>query len=146
MENDKIDRLLEKYWRAETTVEEERLIKTYLETHEVHKDFIEDEEWFAAIRDYKSIEHEQTRFKGDESKNKFKTLHSIWFKAAATLVVVSGLAWLGIGYQQQLQAENESAMRKTAEASLMTMSDALNEGYRHLNESTKLINKSNSQN
>lgn len=54
MEENKIDKLLEKYWDAETTLEEEKALKTYFNSQKISKEH----EAFKAIFQYFGAEKE----------------------------------------------------------------------------------------
>ncbi|MCF0063209.1 hypothetical protein MUK70_10480 [Dyadobacter chenwenxiniae] len=147
MEKDKIEILLKKYWQAETTIEEEKLIKAFLSTQEANEAFTADKHWFGAIKDASNTGHGEVHFTVDQSSSKTLPLrYPIWFKIAATVIIVSGLTWAGVNYNQRVQYQNEALARKRAESSLMTMSNALNEAYQHLNKPTGLINKGQTEN
>ena len=92
MEKDKITLLLEKYWGAETTIEEEKLIKQYFETQELNDEPIEDISWFEAIKDFKSIEPDQIHFTDTQSKGNSKIVKlNLPLKIAAIVVLTSGM-------------------------------------------------------
>ena len=141
MEKDKLEILLEKYWKAETTLEEEKLIKAYLSKQSADESHTEDKDWFAAIKDFSDIGHDEVHFTIEKENKRFVMPgYPAWLKIAAATVLVSGLTWLGVDYNQKLntQRETEAMVRRTAEESLMSMSNALNQAYQHLNEPTEL--------
>lgn len=149
MEKDKLEMLLEKYWKAETTLAEERLIKAYLSKQAADQSHSADQDWFAAIQDFSDIGHDEVHFSIEQKKRKFVMLgYPVWLKIAAVSVLVSGLSWLGVDYNQKLdtQRETEALARRTAEASLMSMSNALNQAYQHLNEPAELPNNAVTEN
>ena len=149
MEKDKLEMLLEKYWKAETTLAEERLIKAYLSKQAADQGHSEDQDWFVAIQDFSDIGHEQVHFSIEQKKRKFVMLgYPVWLKIAAVTVLVSGLSWLGVDYNQKLntQRETEALARRAAEESLMSMSNALHQAYQHLNEPAELQNNTVTEN
>ncbi len=147
MEKDKIALLLEKYWRAETTIEEEKLIKQHFETQKLNDELIEDDKWFEAIKDFKSIEPNQVHFTDTRFKDNSKIVKlSLLLKIAATVAIVFGMTFLGINYNQKLQAEKDLALQQKAEASLISISKTLNQGYESFEKSAKFITKDKSLN
>ncbi|MCE7044335.1 hypothetical protein [Dyadobacter sp. CY312] len=141
MEKDKLEILLEKYWKAETTLAEEKLIKAYLSKQAADESHTGDKDWFAAIQDFSEIGHDEVLFTIEQKNRKSVMLgYPVWLKIAAVTILVSGLTWLGVDYNQKLntQLEIEALARRTAEESLMSMSNALNQAYQHLNEPTEL--------
>ena len=56
------------------------------------------------------------------------------------------MTFLGINYNHTLQAEKDLALQQKAEASLISISKALNQGYESLDESAKLMTKDKSSN
>lgn len=147
MEENKIKLLLEKYWRAETTIEEEKFIKQYFETQELNDELIEDDKWFEAIKDFKSIEPNQVHFTDTQFKGNNKIVKlNLLLKIAASVAIVFGMTFLGINYNQKLQAEKDLALQQKAEASLISISKALNQGYMSFEKSAKLMTKNKSLN
>ncbi|MBE9463781.1 hypothetical protein ACFP1I_08705 [Dyadobacter subterraneus] len=148
MEKDKLEKLLEKYWNAETTLAEEKLIKAYLSKQGAYQIHPEDKDWFAAIQDFRDIGHDKVHFTIEKKKRKFVMLgYPVWLIAAVT-VLVWGLSWLGVDYNQKLntQRETEALARRAAEESLMSMSNALHQAYQHLNEPSELPNNAVTEN
>ncbi|NRF37717.1 hypothetical protein [Pedobacter foliorum] len=138
MEKDKMMLLLEKYWRAETTIEEERLIKQHFATQELNDGLSEDETWFEAIKDFKAIENNEVQFTETKPKTGAKVIHlSALLKVAATIVLIAGITFLGLTVNHKLQAKRDLALQQKAEASLFSISKALNHGYNSLNEATE---------
>lgn len=145
MEKDKTALLLEKYWRAETTIEEEKLIKQHFETQKLNDEWKEDDKWFEAIKDFKSIEPDQVHFTDIKAKGNSKIVKlNLLLKIAATVAIVSGMTFLGFNYNQKLQAEKDLALQQKAEASLISISKALNQGYMSFEKSAKLMTKDKS--
>jgi hypothetical protein len=149
MEKDKLEMLLEKYWKAETTLGEEKLIRAYLLRPEVDERHTGDQNWFAAIQDFSDIGHDEVHFTIEKKNKEFVMLgYPVWLKIAAVTILISGLTWLGVDYNQQLntERETEALARRTAEESLMSMSTALNQAYQHLNEPAELPNNAVTEN
>lgn len=140
MEKDKMMLLLEKYWRAETTIEEERLIKQHFATLELNDELLEDESWFEAIKDFKAIENNEVHATEIGPKTRANVIHlRVLLKVAATIVLIAGMAFLGLTFNNKLQAKRDLALQQKAEASLFSISKALNHGYNGLNEATELM-------
>lgn len=149
MEKDKLKMLLEKYWKAETTLAEEKLIKAYLSKQAADQSHSENKDWFAAIQDFSDIGHDEVDFTIEKNNKRFVMLgYPVWLKIAAVTILISGLTWLGVDYNQKLntQRETEALARRTAEESLMSMSNALNQAYQHLNEAAELPNNAVTEN
>lgn len=138
MEKDEMMLLLEKYWRAETTIEEERLIKHHFATQKLNDELSEDESWFVAIKDFKSIENNEVNFKEIRPRTSGKVINiKILLKVAATIVLIAGMSFWGVTLNSKLQAEKDLALQQKAEASLFSISKALNHGYNGLNEAAE---------
>jgi len=138
MEKDKMMFLLEKYWKAETTIEEERLIKQHFATQELNVELSEDESWFEAIKDFKAIENNEVHFTEIRPKTGAKVINfSALLKVAATIVLIVGMAFLGLTFNNKLQAKRDLALQQKAEDSLFSISKALNHGYNGLNEAAE---------
>ncbi|ETZ20899.1 hypothetical protein [Pedobacter sp. V48] len=138
MEKDKMMLLLEKYWRAETTIEEERLIKRHFATQELNDERSGDENWFEAIKDFKSIENNEVYITEIRPKSGGQLVSlSALLKVAATIVLIAGMAFFGLTYNNKLQAKRDLALQQKAEAGLFSISKALNHGYNGLNEATE---------
>ena len=147
MEKDKTALLLEKYWRAETTIEEEKLIKQHFETQKLNDELIEDDKWFEAIKDFNSIEPNQVHFTDTQFKGNNKIIKlNLLLKIAASVALVFGMTFLGFNYNQKLQAEKDLALQQKAEASLISISKTLNQGYESFEKSAKFITKDKSLN
>lgn len=149
MEKDKLEMLLEKYWKAETTLAEEKLIKAYLSKQAPDQSHSEDKDWFAAIQDFSDIGHDDVHFTIKKNNTRSVMLgYPVWLKVAAVTILVSGLTWFGAVYNQKLntQRETEALARRAAEESLMSMSNALNQAYQHLNEPAELPNNALTEN
>jgi hypothetical protein len=138
MEKDKMMLLLEKYWRAGTTIEEERLIKQHFATQELNEELLEDEYWFEAIKDFKAIENNEVHSTeiGPKTRAKVINLRAL-LKVAATIVLIAGMVFLGLTFNNKLQAKRDLALQQKAEASLFSISKALNHGYNGLNEAAE---------
>ncbi|MBD1387616.1 hypothetical protein IDJ75_20190 [Mucilaginibacter rigui] len=134
MEQDKIVLLLEKYWKAETTLEEEKIIKKYLATNQ-DKNLEENYNWFKVIEKAQSIAPKPIEHSG-KSNGAFKlTLTKI---AASVIVITAGFLW-GLNYYNRVQAEKDIVLSKQVEADLIYVAEALDQGYDNLNESKDIL-------
>lgn len=99
MESGKIEKLLEKYFEAETTLEEEKLLRNYFISEDVAS----------------HLEHYKTLFSAFSTSNKEEfvvqfelkpqnQLNYKWLGTAAAILVLVGL-YLGNSYREQKQAE-----------------------------------------
>jgi hypothetical protein len=138
MERDKIEALLEKYWKAETTLEEERFIKNYLESNRSIAGFDEENNWFKAAHDFKSVKVKEVHFIESSDKIVVKKVRmAVIFKiAAAVLFVISASLWI-MNYNRSIQTEQDQAMQKKVEADLFSISNSLNQANSGLNEIIK---------
>ncbi len=145
MEKDRIALLLEKYWNAETTVEEEKLIKQYFsgqDTFEANQREVA--EWFTDVADYKSIVPEEMDFARKIGKTPLiKILPNFLLKIAAIVLLVTSLTLAVLYYNWMVQVKETIAIRKKAESSLLFISKELNKGYSSFNQSTMVISRSN---
>ncbi|MFD2581369.1 hypothetical protein ACFSR6_02635 [Pedobacter vanadiisoli] len=137
MEKDKIEVLLEKYWNAETTLEEERMVKQYLESNDPEKRLMPEKEWFEALSDFKSIEVKAVDFGviTDQPLVRRRLLANILKIAASILLVIAVSFWV-ISYRSA-QVERDLALQKKVEADLFSISKTLNQANTGLNEIIK---------
>lgn len=134
MEQDEIMLLLEKYWKAETTLEEEKIIKKYLAAHQ-DKSLAEDSNWFKAIEKAQSIGPKPAEHSG-KNNGAFKLIVT---KIAASVIVITAVFLWGINYHNRVQAEKDIVLRKQVEADLIFVAEALDQGYNNLNESKDIL-------
>lgn len=134
MEQNELKILLEKYYRAETSVIEERLIKEYFADKALMDDA--DQAYFSAISDYKSIETDTKTFTVTSEKKFFKL--KSWRplrQVAAIFLFISIFATTSNSYIQYEREKEEETQRHNAEKDLISISEALNKGYSEMNES-----------
>ncbi|MDF2158833.1 hypothetical protein [Algoriphagus sp. CAU 1675] len=96
----RIEELLEKYWNGESSLEEEKELKSLLQNAE---GFEEEKELFAGFEEYASLEPEQVRI----PKGKIRKMRISWMSYAASAAILIGTFW-GWGIFQQKQAEQEA--------------------------------------
>jgi len=112
MKPEDLDKLLEKYERAETSLQEERALKNHFAQQDVENDMQAYQSIFSAYQ------HEQKRTvpeikKPEKSQAKFK-----WMKIAAVLIVIiaAGFIYKQYQYQQELkQQQAQEAFDQTKE-------------------------------
>ena len=129
-----MDDLTDKYWRGETTVEEERLVKAHFAKS---KDLSPTAKYFQSIHQQQQVKAEGLSWK--------KRGNFTRFSAAATIVVGLIVAFLTIDnnpkktqYVVEIQ-DPQQALEITRNA-LMMISGGLNEGKQY-SEELKKINK-----
>ncbi|NQZ77219.1 MAG: hypothetical protein HRT61_14130 [Ekhidna sp.] len=125
-----IDKLLEKYWNGETSLEEETLIKEHFKKNPALGN---EGQYFRYLADQKKVSYE-----GSTSTLRKKT----WLSAAATITI--GLITAGLVFNDAKKDpfaidDPEKALQATKEALLMIGSE-LKQGQDHTLELTK-INK-----
>lgn len=145
MEKDRIALLLEKYWNAETTIEEEKLIKQHFSGQvTVEANQREVGEWFTDVANYKSIVPEERDFVYKIGKTPLiNILPDFLLKIAATVLLVTSITLAVLYYNWMVQIKQALAIRKKAESSLLFISKELNQGYSSFNQSTIVISRSN---
>ncbi len=135
MEQDKIEAMLKKYWRAETNVEEEKTLKKYFETYGFPPHLTEDVNWFKTVNVFKSVEVKEVHFLPSPDKIAVRKINwAIILKIAATVLLVIGASMWGIKYNNSLQAEDELVLQRKAETDLLSISNSLNQASSGLNE------------
>jgi len=129
------NQLLEKYWRAETTPEEEKLLKELMSSD---PDSSDQTHYFEAIS---NLKHQKPEF---AFQHPGKQIRRMWYTVAASLiigiVVVSGL--FRYNYTQAAYNVNDpdKAFEITRQA-LMMVSDGLNEGKNYSTIQLQQLNK-----
>ena len=125
-----IDKLLEKYWKGETSLEEEKAIKSHFKSNPA---LTNEGHYFRYLADQKKV-----NFDGAKTIHKKRT----WLPAAATITVgimTAALVFNDAGKDPFAIEDPEKAFEATKKA-LMMISSGLNEGQTHTLELTK-INK-----
>lgn len=123
-----IDNILEKYWKGETTLEEEKLLKTHFKTN---PSLTDDGAYFRYLRQQKQITYE-----GSTSLIKNK---KTWFSAAATITigVITALLVFNDARKDPFAIDDpEKALQATREA-LMMIGAEINQGQNHAMELIK---------
>ena len=134
MEKDEITLLLEKYWKAETTIAEEKAIKEYFAKHEPGAQ-LEEDVWFEAIRETKGLQPKDNK---PAERIKIANKHT-FFKIAASIIVIFGIGLGAIKYYYHAQAEKKMAVQQQIKNDLIFIADALNQGNESLKESQQVL-------
>ena len=98
--NARIQELLDKYWEAETTLEEEKELRKLLLQSE---DFEKEKALFTATGRFKTEKPQQLTL----PKSKRRTLNPRWISWAASVAILVGSFWSWRVYEQK-QAEKEA--------------------------------------
>ncbi|MEP1032769.1 hypothetical protein [Ekhidna sp.] len=125
-----IDKLLEKYWNGETTLDEEKVIKSHFKSNPALSN---ESHYFRFLAKQKS-----EKFDGPKAINRRKA----WLSAAATItigVITAALVFNDAKKDPFAIDDPEKAFQATKEA-LMMIGSELNQGQNHTLELTK-INK-----
>jgi hypothetical protein len=113
MKYQEITALLEKYWEAETSLSEEKALKTYFNGNDVDARLEEFRPYFAAVKAEKSIE----MTKSIHRTLLFERPKWIRYAAAASIVFLLGFgSWWYVGYQtnqQKLYTDAKNAALQT---------------------------------
>lgn len=129
-----MDQLLDKYWKGETTVEEERLVKAH---------FAKAKDLSPTAQYFKSI-HQQQQLKAEGISWKKKSNYTR-FSAAATIIIGLLVAFLTIENnpkktQYVVEIDDPQEALEITRNALMMISGGLNEGKQY-SEELKKINK-----
>jgi len=134
MERDDIMLLLEKYWKAETTIAEEKLIKQYLATHP-DEQVVEGDGWFNAIQETRHINTIININTGKKNNSRRRMLINI----AAGIVIATGICLVAMSYHKRAEAERNLIIQKQVEADLIFIGESINQGYDDLNDSQTIL-------
>lgn len=122
-----IDKLLEKYWNGETSLEEEAVIKDHFKKN---PSLASDGHYFRYLARQKEVQY--------EGKKSFRN-HKAWLSAAATIsigLITAVLVFNDAKKDPFAIDDPEKALRATKEA-LMMIGSELNEGQSHTLELRK---------
>ena len=107
--NTKIDELLSKYWDGETSLEEEKELKTLL----LDADGFEQEKtYFGILQEYKRVNPEKLPF--PLSGKSIRSFQIRWIGWAASLILLISSVWIWRDYEQK--KEQELAYQEVMEA------------------------------
>jgi hypothetical protein len=122
-----IDKLLEKYWNGETSLEEEKVIKSHFKSNPALNN---ESNYFRYLTKQKSV-----KYKGSKSISNKKA----WLSAAATItigVITAALVFNDAKKDPFAIEDPEKAFQATKDA-LMMIGSELNQGQSHTLELTK---------
>ncbi len=125
-----IDKLLQKYWNGDTSLEEEQVIKSHFKSN---PSLNNESHYFRYLANQKSVKYEKPK-----AFNKKKT----WVSVAATVtvgIITAALVFNDANKDPFAIEDPEKALQATKEA-LMMISSELKQGQNHTLELTK-INK-----
>ena len=125
-----IDKLLEKYWNGETSLEEERVIKSHFKSNPALNN---ESHYFQFLAKQKSV-----KYNGPKVTNRKRA----WLSAAATItigIITAALVFNDAKKDPFAIEDPQEAFQATKEA-LMMIGAELNQGQDHTMELTK-INK-----
>ncbi|WP_396193606.1 hypothetical protein [Flavobacterium sp.] len=131
---DRIEKLIEKYFEAETTLAEEKELKAYFSSENVAPPL----EQYKAIFGY-TAQAKQEEFTAAVSLNSKKSNLVVWISVAASVVVLLSVGLFTFNHYNQPVNENygtyddpEVAFRETQKA-LEMISQSVNEGIGSMN-------------
>lgn len=95
----RIEELIEKYWEAETSLEEERELKALLRTT---AGFEEEKALFGILDDFKTEMPQRLQFPTEKTA---RTIRMQWLGWAASVALLAGSIWIWQDYEQKKQEE-----------------------------------------
>lgn len=122
-----IDKLLEKYWNGETSLEEEKVIKSHFKSNPALNN---ESHYFRYLTKQKEV-----KYKGSKGLSGRKA----WLSAAATItigVITAALVFNDAGKDPFAIDDPETALQATKDA-LMMIGSELNQGQSHTLELSK---------
>jgi hypothetical protein len=104
----RLELLLEKYWEAESTIEEEKELKSLL--HQA-KGYEEEKALFGILSEFKKMEPQSVQLPGSNTK---RTINWSWIGWAASVAILASSVWVWQEYEQK--KEEELAYQQVMEA------------------------------
>ena len=145
MELDRIEKLVEKYFEAETSIAEEKELKNYFASSDVAQHL----EQYKPLFGY-AVQAKQEQFRATLPLNTNKRKSVVWLSVAASVVVLLGVSLFTYNQYNQKQQQDlgtiddpEEAFRVTQKA-LAMISEHVNTGIgsmQYLNEYEQSKNK-----
>lgn len=126
-----IDKLLEKYWKGETSLEEEQIIKAHFKSA---PSLTGDGTYFRYLSNQKEVTFDQPRSIMKSKKT--------WLSAAATVTIglITAVLVLNDAQKDPFAIEDPEVAFQATKNALMMIGSNINEGQKHTLELTK-INK-----
>lgn len=126
-----IDNLLEKYWKGETSLEEERQIKAHFKSN---PSLSGDGAYFRYLSKQQGVKFEKS--------NALRRNRTKWFSAAATITIglITALLVLNDARKDPFAIEDPEKAFLATKNALMMIGNEINQGQKHTLELTK-INK-----
>lgn len=122
-----IDKLLEKYWNGETSLEEEKVIKLHFKSNPALNN---ESHYFRYLANQKSVKYQGSKMTSNKKA---------WLSAAATItigVITAALVFNDANKDPFAIDDPKEALKATREA-LMMIGSELNQGQNHTLELTK---------
>lgn len=148
--NNKMNELLEKYWQGETSLDEEKFIRTYFREGKVQPEHEKYKALFLFYEEERKIEQPVTERK---LENVSRRKGNSWMRIAAILVTVIALGTVivwNLVEKQPFQGNDQWAKhevqdpdeaRQLAEEALVFLSVKLNKGEENMRNNLKTLNK-----
>ena len=95
----RIETLIEKYWEAETSLEDEKELKALLKNA---KGYDAEKVLFGIVADFKSEEPQQLQIPAEKPA---RTIRMHWLGWAASVALIAGSIWIWQDYEQKKQEE-----------------------------------------
>jgi ferric-dicitrate binding protein FerR (iron transport regulator) len=132
MKEDEIEVLLQKYYKGETTLQEEKLLKTYVNQNNSSSDFKSEQQWFKELQQEKQAEIskgfdqrmaeklEQVAVM-NKTQTKLRPLFALPYRIAAVLAIALGLSFViyfTLSRKQSQWVEVSTIEKETKQVSL----------------------------
>lgn len=133
---DELKKLIEKYFRAETTIEEEKILKNYFAGDVIDSELEPYRALFCYFNEEKSVKYNK------KIQNKSETRKHIWFQISTFSAIAAGLALLFTVLKPQQptdyaiikgkRIENTAYVEQFAENKLLKMNTIMNRSLKPL--------------
>lgn len=119
----RIEELVQKYWEAETTLEEEKELKALLTES---KGYEEEKSWFGILNEYQRLKPKSVKIPDQRSTRRIQLQ---WLGWAASVAILAS-TW-GLWERYQTQKQEELAYQEVMEA-LALIQNNLSKGQQHM--------------